>query len=136
VARRADGFHELETVMSTVNLFDTLDLGKRDDGRIEFQWQPALARTGIRLLNPALMPTDDRNLVVRAALLLKNYAKASDGASIALTKRIPTEAGLGGGSTDAAATLWGLNRLWDLNLQTAEIVELAPSSGVMCRFSR
>lgn len=129
VARRADGFHDLETVMSTVNLFDTLNLGKRNDGQIEFWWQPGLARTGIRVLDSALMPMDDRNLVVRAALLLKNYAKASDGVSIALTKRIPTEAGLGGGSTNAAATLWGLNRLWDLNLETAEIVELAAQLG-------
>lgn len=129
LARRTDGFHELETVMSTINLFDTLDLGKRSDGQIQFRWESALARTGVRLLDPTQIPTDDRNLVVRAALLLKNYAKSSDGASIVLTKRIPTEAGLGGGSTDAAATLWGLNRLWGLNLQTAELVELAAQLG-------
>jgi 4-diphosphocytidyl-2-C-methyl-D-erythritol kinase len=112
VGRRPDGYHDLETVMLPLDFGDTL----------AFRPQPA----GITLScdQPAL-PTDGRNLVVRAANLLA----ADRGAHITLTKRAPLAAGVGGGSSNAATTLLGLNRLWELNLPASRLGELAARLG-------
>ena len=100
LGKRADGYHEIATVMQAVDLFDRLTV-------------ETARHISLETRRPAL-PTDDRNLVVRAARLLREAAGVEVGARIGLDKRIPVAAGLGGGSSDAAATLWGLNRLWGL----------------------
>jgi 4-diphosphocytidyl-2-C-methyl-D-erythritol kinase len=103
--RRDDGFHPLLTWMCTVGLFDTLTLEAAGDGR------------GIRFdCDRADLPRDEGNLVVRVANAFRAELPAGRGAapaSVTLAKRIPVGAGLGGGSSDAAWTLVGLNRLWN-----------------------
>jgi 4-diphosphocytidyl-2-C-methyl-D-erythritol kinase len=114
--RRPDGYHEIATVMQTVDLSDRLVL--EDSDALEI-------RTGA----PGV-PTDERNLAYRAAAALRDAAGISRGARITLDKRIPVAAGLGGGSTDAAAALMGLNRLWGLRWPAAGLEELAVSLGM------
>src|SRR5262245_31035079 len=102
--------------MQTVDLFDRLTL----------QTAPTLS---LETDDPAL-PTDERNLIVRAGMLLREVSGVQAGARIQLRKRIPVAAGLGGGSSDAAATLWGLNRLWGLRFRRERLVELAVKLGM------
>ena len=116
LGKRPDGYHELSTVMQAVDLFDRLTV-------------EAAATITLETSEPAL-PTDDRNLVVRAARLLREAAGIEAGARIVLDKRIPVAAGLGGGSSDAAATLLGLNRLWGLRWRRERLVELAVKLGM------
>src|SRR5205823_12677755 len=117
VGKRADGFHELRTLMVTVSLYDTLTF--------------ALAPSGpIRLTCPGeQLATGPENLIVRAADHLRRHTGHDDGADVVLTKRIPLAAGLAGGSTDAAATLVGLNRLWGLGLGRDELATMAADLG-------
>jgi len=118
LGRRKDGYHEIASVMQTVDLCDTLTFAPRADGQIRVECRdPALAE------NPA------GNLVWRAARLLQQARQVDAGATIRLDKAIPTAAGLGGGSSDAAATLRGLDRLWALDLQAAELHNLAALLG-------
>jgi 4-diphosphocytidyl-2-C-methyl-D-erythritol kinase len=116
LARRPDGYHDVATVMHTVDLFDRLTL----------ETAPTLS---LETDDPAL-PTDERNLIVRAGMLLREVSGVQAGARIQLRKRIPVAAGLGGGSSDAAATLWGLNRLWGLRFTRARLEELAVRLGM------
>jgi 4-diphosphocytidyl-2-C-methyl-D-erythritol kinase len=116
LGKRSDGYHDISTVMQAVDLFDRLTL------------EPAEAIT-VEIDGLAL-PTDDRNLVVRAGKLLRRAAGIEAGVRIRLTKRIPVAAGLGGGSSDAAATLWGLNRLWRLRWPRARLSEMAVELGM------
>ncbi|MFO0954079.1 MAG: 4-(cytidine 5'-diphospho)-2-C-methyl-D-erythritol kinase [Isosphaeraceae bacterium] len=103
LGRRGDGYHEIETLMVAVNLHDRLTFTDDPSGAVS-----------LRCDDPAL-PTDGRNLVVKAAERLRAATGCTRGASIALEKSIPSEAGLAGGSSDAAATLVALDRLWGLN---------------------
>jgi 4-diphosphocytidyl-2-C-methyl-D-erythritol kinase len=119
LGRRPDGFHDLETVMVSVDLFDTLAILPAPES-IELTCSGDCA---------SALPTDDRNLVVRAARLLKEVTGYSGGAAIRLHKQIPMEAGMGGGSSDAAATLVGLNQLWDLGLGLQELHGVAARLG-------
>ena len=116
LGRRPDGFHEIATVMHAVDLQDRLTL-------------EAAPSISLRSDDPGL-PTDERNLIVRAASLLKTAAGVEAGAHMELRKRIPVAAGLGGGSSDAAAALWGLNRLWGLRWPRARLIELAVHLGM------
>jgi 4-diphosphocytidyl-2-C-methyl-D-erythritol kinase len=116
LGKREDGYHEIATVLQAVDLFDRLKVEVADT-------------LSLRTDDPAL-PTDDGNLVMRAARLLQKAAGTDAGATIRLTKHIPVAAGLGGGSSDAAATLWGLNRLWKLRWPTARLQELAVELGM------
>ncbi len=116
LGRRPDGFHELETVMHPVRVFDQLTFSR--------------AGTGIALTcNLAELPTDSRNLVHRAAALFLDAAKIKEGVRLHLEKRIPLAAGLGGGSGDAATALAGLNELFDCPLNARELGNLAASLG-------
>ena len=115
--KREDGFHELETIFQMVSLFDDVEL--------------ELLSSGIKLeCDMPGIPTDDTNLVCKAALLLrKSYQVEGKGVSIRLKKKIPFGAGLGGGSGNAAGVLMGLNRLWDLNIEREKLFTLAAELG-------
>ncbi|MCD6303197.1 MAG: 4-(cytidine 5'-diphospho)-2-C-methyl-D-erythritol kinase [Anaerolineae bacterium] len=113
VLRAHEGFHEISSILQTVDLFDTLTFEPADN--IEFTCS-----------EPALL---ENNLVLQAAHLLQRASGTQWGAHIHLQKRIPWAAGLGGGSSDAAATLRGLNELWQLRLSTEQLVETARSLG-------
>jgi len=119
-----DGFHPLNSWMVTVGLFDTLTITPLQPSGIQFS------------CDDGSLPTDDRNLVVRAAKLIEFRTKArrcavgsADGIAIHLEKRIPSAAGLGGGSSDAARALLALNEVWNLGLSREQLVELAARLG-------
>ena len=114
LGRREDGYHEIASIIQTISLFDTLMLEPADDVTVECE-QPSLQ--------------SDDNLVLRAARLLRHDLGLTDGVRIVLRKDIPVSAGLGGGSSNAAATLKGLNRLWGLGLSLEEMVPIAAKLG-------
>lgn len=127
VRRRPDGFHDIDTVMSAINLFDTVEFSESHEPEIRLTVE--LAVSPVTGVTAATIPTGPENLVVRAAELLRRRTGATDGAGIRLIKRIPSAAGMGGGSSDAAAALVGLNVLWNLGLSALELVELAAQLG-------
>jgi 4-diphosphocytidyl-2-C-methyl-D-erythritol kinase len=114
--RRADGYHELQTVFRLLDWGDELRLRVREDGQV--------ARAG----GPAGVPAD-QDLAVRAARLLKEHSGCALGVDIALDKRIPMGGGLGGGSSDAASVLVGLNELWGTGLDEDALAELGRQLG-------
>ena len=118
-AKRADGYHEVATAMLAVSLSDRLEFTPRGRGFV------------LRVDGPEArgVPTDGRNLVLRAARRLAAALGETRGASIRLTKTIPHGAGLGGGSSDAAATLRGLLRLWGRRVATRRLHALAAELG-------
>ena len=111
--RRADGYHLLDMLMQTIDLHDTLE--------IESAGGLSLTVDGT--------PAGEENLVLRAAMALNRRAGTRHGARMALTKRIPARAGLGGGSADCATALRALNGLWGLGLPEAELLEIGLSLG-------
>jgi 4-diphosphocytidyl-2-C-methyl-D-erythritol kinase len=117
LGQRPDGYHELETVMVAVSLFDTLRCTDDPSGRITLHCD-----------DPGL-PVGAENLVVRAAEALRRSAGVERGATIDLHKAIPAQAGLGGGSSDAAATLTALDRLWNLQTPRDRLESLAGQLG-------
>jgi 4-diphosphocytidyl-2-C-methyl-D-erythritol kinase len=110
--RRADGYHELQTLFQLIDLCDTITIALRADGRIERPAGPA---------NVA----PEADLTLRAALALQRETGTTQGADLRVHKRIPQGAGLGGGSSDAATTLLALNELWDCRLSPDELARLA-----------
>jgi 4-diphosphocytidyl-2-C-methyl-D-erythritol kinase len=114
--RRADGYHELESLFVALDHGDTITLTCRDDARI-------LRTTDL----PGVAPADD--LAVRAAAALQRETGSRLGVEIAVEKRIPQGAGLGGGSSDAASVLLALNRLWDLGLPRERLLVLGQALG-------
>jgi 4-diphosphocytidyl-2-C-methyl-D-erythritol kinase len=128
LGKRNDGFHELETLMVSVDLYDTLVCHDDPTGALTLKCRDAGARRHHSQARE--MPgSGPDNLVIRAARLLKETSGTSRGARIELWKRIPLAAGLAGGSSDAAATLAALNSLWKLGLPTAELMQLAARLG-------
>ena len=119
--RRADGYHELQTVFRAVNLYDELALTLSTSADIT------------RSVGPAEIPAET-DLCVRAARLLKAHTGYPGGADIALYKKIPSGAGMGGGSSDAAGVLLGLNQLWRLQLPLDELAVLALKLGADVTF--
>lgn len=113
--RRADGYHLLQSAFMLIDWCDTLHFERRGDGLI--------SREDLG----AALPEDD--LVVRAARALRQAAGSSLGAHIGIDKRLPTQAGMGGGSSDAATCLLALNRLWRLNLPLARLCEIGLKLG-------
>ena len=113
--RRADGYHLLQSVFMLIDWCDTLHFERRDDGRI--------ARHDLSVA----LPADD--LITRAAALLQQATGTTAGADIGIDKRIPSQAGMGGGSSDAASTLLALNRLWHLNLPLRQLEQLGLQLG-------
>ena len=127
--KRDDGYHELETLMVSVGLYDTLTFTEEDSRRIRLRGFDAASQSGAGGSATSGLPLGGQNLVVQAAELLRKYAGVERGVRIQLQKRIPVAAGLAGGSSDAAATLVALNQLWNLKLTTGELLELASQLG-------
>ena len=115
--KRPDGYHEVEMVMTMVDLADRLEMKE-------------LPRDTIMISSQAgYIPLDEKNLAFQAAKLIKDRCGVERGVYIHLDKNIPVAAGLAGGSSDAAATLRGLNRLWKLGLTVDEMMELGAELG-------
>jgi 4-diphosphocytidyl-2-C-methyl-D-erythritol kinase len=137
LGRRDDGYHEIETLMTAIGLYDTLYFDADLTGLIRFRASWAGGERGRRKLEhdeaPGAtggeLPQGPANLVVRAAELLRERAAINAGAHMRLVKRIPMEAGLGGGSSDAAAALVAANIGWDLNWPRAKLAQLAAELG-------
>lgn len=115
--KRADGYHELSTLIATVDLFDTLEILPNSSGEIEL------------ICDAPGVPSGPTNLVWKAAELMKRTFGVSAGVSMKLTKRIPHEAGLGGGSSDAAGAIAGLNAIWGLHRTVEELAPIAAQLG-------
>lgn len=115
--KRQDNFHNLSTLFTRIDLADTLILRERKDSLIKIK------------CNSRQVPKDKSNLCYRAAQLLKQECKLSLGIEIELKKRIPVGAGLGGGSSNAASVLSGLNRFWNLKLTKTKLVRLGAKLG-------
>jgi 4-diphosphocytidyl-2-C-methyl-D-erythritol kinase len=131
LGRRSDGYHELETVLAAVDLYDTLTFCP-ESSRIELTCRPLSGSAPgqqVGVVDTRQLSAGPDNLVQRAAELLRSHTGCARGARIVLHKRIPWETGLGGGSSDAAATLIGLNRLWNLHVPPAELHRLAAQLG-------
>lgn len=111
LSKRPDGYHEVEMIMTTVDLADRIGLEPRSDGLIRI------------ISADRYVPDDHRNLAYQAAKLLRDTYGIKEGVTIKLEKKIPVAAGLAGGSSDAAATLKGLNYLWDLKLTADQLAE-------------
>lgn len=109
--KRPDNYHEVEMIMTTVDLADRIGLEPRTDGQIKI------------ISTDRFVPNDERNFAYQAAKLLKDTYGITEGVSIKIDKEIPIAAGLAGGSSDAAATLRGLNEMWNLNLTMDELAE-------------
>lgn len=114
--RRENGYHDVKMVMQTVDLYDTLTLSKIDKGIVI-------------TTNTGELPLDEDNLIFKAAKLLLEYTDKKAGVSIYLDKQIPIAAGMAGGSTDAAATLLGLNELYNLDLTKVALAEIGVKIG-------
>ncbi|WP_373471460.1 4-(cytidine 5'-diphospho)-2-C-methyl-D-erythritol kinase [Carnobacterium alterfunditum] len=115
--KRADGYHEMEMVMTSIDLADRIVLKTIEQDRIVIQ------------STNGFLPLDQRNHAYKAAKLLKETYQIKKGVNISIEKKIPIAAGLAGGSSDAAATLRGLNRLWHLNLSNDELALLGEQIG-------
>jgi len=116
LGKRDDGFHELESVFQTVSLYDELTLER--------------AEKDITIMTDTFeVPDDDTNLAVRAALAMREHTGCGLGAAMTLAKKIPVAAGMGGGSSDAAAALVGLNQLWELDLPRETLHAIAAEIG-------
>lgn len=117
LSKRPDGYHEIEMIMTTVDLADRVGLELRKDKEI------------VIYSTNNFVPDDQRNLAYQAAKLLQDTYEIDEGVSITIDKQIPIAAGLAGGSSDAAATLKGLNELWNLQLSVDRLAELGAEIG-------
>ena len=111
VRKREDGYHEVRMIMQTINLFDRLEIKKIKESAIKIH------------TNLFFLPVNENNLVYKAAKLLIDEFGIQEGVSVGLTKKIPVAAGMAGGSTDAAAMLFGMNRLFGLGLSKKQLME-------------
>jgi len=141
LGKRPDGFHDLETLMLKIDLFDDLRFSPADEISLSAD---LTSLPDANRIDPKRFASSD-NLILKAARLLQQRTGTSRGVAIHAMKRIPLESGLAGGSTDVAATLFALNQLWSLGLSTAELQELSaelgsdipfffsPTPGAVCR---
>ena len=109
--RREDGYHEVKMIMQTIGLHDDLEIRKTKTPGIQVK------------TNLYYLPTNENNLVYKAAKLLMDEFQIHDGVSIQLKKRIPVAAGMAGGSSDGAAVLWGINQMYGLGLSMQALME-------------
>ncbi len=117
LGKRPDGYHEVRTTLQTISLHDDLHFEHRDGGGISLS------------CHDSEIPTGSDNLIVRSAQALKDRYSVVDGVHIDLKKRIPTKAGLGGASSNAAVTLLALSRLWKINASNGELHEIGGTLG-------
>lgn len=107
-----NGYHLVEMIMQSIDLYDILDINERNDGKI------------ILTSENKEIPLDETNIIYKAATLLKEEMNIKKGAEIVIDKKIPVAAGMAGGSTDAAGTLIALNKIWKLNLDEKQLKEI------------
>ena len=117
LGKRPDNFHEVRTTLQTISLHDQLNVELSEDRHVSLS------------CNDASIPTDDQNLIVRAAHALRDRYSISKGARVQLEKNIPTQAGLGGGSSNAAVALLALAHLWQIKSDADELNEIAAGLG-------
>lgn len=115
--KREDGFHNLRTIFERIDLHDDIIIKSRPDNKIKIT------------SSAQNIPLDSKNLVFQSAKLLQDALHVDKGAEIRIVKRIPVGAGLGGGSSNAATALWGLNKLWNLRLSREKIIRLGSRIG-------
>ena len=120
--KRNDGYHDVEMIMTSIDLADRIELEPIAGDKIEIS------------LESRYVPNDERNLAYKAAQVFKATYGISEGVHIRIDKAIPVSAGLGGGSTDAAAVLRGLNRLWSLDIPLDELANLGSTIGADVAF--
>ncbi len=120
LGKREDGFHELCTLFQTVSLADEITFSASDE----------LVLT----CNDEKIPTDESNLIIKAANVLHENCNVKTGAKIHLEKRIPSPGGLGGGSSNAAIALFGLIKLWELEIEFADLVKIGARLGADAPF--
>lgn len=111
VRRREDGYHEVRMIMQTIHLYDKLDITKTKEEGIAIS------------SNLSYVPTNENNLVYKAGKLLMDEFDIKEGVTVHLQKRIPVAAGMAGGSSDAAAMLYGMNQMFDLGLSRRDLME-------------
>ncbi|MCR5271561.1 MAG: 4-(cytidine 5'-diphospho)-2-C-methyl-D-erythritol kinase [Lachnospiraceae bacterium] len=117
VRRREDGYHEVRMIMQTVHLFDRLNIRRISSPEIVIH------------TNRTFLPTDENNLIYKAAKLMRETYDIKDGIDVELAKYIPVAAGMAGGSTDAAATMYAMNRIFDLGASEERLKELGVKIG-------
>ncbi len=117
IRKREDGYHEVRMIMQTIRMYDVLDIRKKQNPGISLS------------TNLPYVPSDERNLVYKAAKLLMDEFDIKEGLSMRLSKSIPVAAGMAGGSSDAAAAFVGVNRLFRLGLSQEELMERAVRIG-------
>jgi 4-diphosphocytidyl-2-C-methyl-D-erythritol kinase len=129
LGKREDGFHNVETLVCPITLYDTLSISDAADDSLELKCEvkPCFARSEGASVGD--VPTGPENLAIRALQRLKDTLGIRRGARLRLVKRIPSEAGLGGGSSDAAAALVGANHIWNLQLTTDQLSHHAAQLG-------
>lgn len=117
ISKRADGYHNIDTLMARINLFDELEINKTSDGKFTYESNVKIGKI-------------EDNLIFKAYELMKNLAgEKATGIRVKLTKNIPVAAGLAGGSTNAAETMKALNELWGIGLSKKELMEAGAKLG-------
>jgi 4-diphosphocytidyl-2-C-methyl-D-erythritol kinase len=117
LGKRTDGYHEILTVLQTISLSDELTFDLRENSEV------------ILHCDDAAIPTDDSNLIIKAALALREQLQTTPGVEIRLAKKIPAKGGLGGASSNAAVTLLALNFLWRTGLKRDQLMQIASRLG-------
>lgn len=117
IRKRTDGYHEVRMIMQSIGLYDKISIYNINSSKIKLQ------------TNLPYLPTNDNNIIYKTASLIREKYKIKSGLYINLNKKIPVSAGLAGGSTDAAATLHGMNELFNLNLTLEELMEIGVTLG-------
>lgn len=117
LGKREDGYHEVRMIMQTIGIYDRIIINKIPEDEIRI------------VSNLSFLPVNENNLIYKAAKLLKDKYNFAGGVEVNLNKFIPVAAGMAGGSTDAASTLFGINKLFDLELSTKTMMELGVGIG-------
>ena len=117
LGKREDGYHEVRMIMQTIGIYDRIIINKIPEDEIRI------------VSNLSFLPVNENNLIYKAAKLLKYKYNFAGGVEVNLNKFIPVAAGMAGGSTDAASTLFGINKLFDLGLSTKTMMELGVGIG-------
>ena len=117
LGKREDGYHEVRMIMQTIGIYDRIIINKIPEDEIRI------------VSNLSFLPVNENNLIYKAAKLLKDKYNFAGGVEVNLNKFIPVAAGIAGGSTDAASTLFGINKLFDLGLSTKTMMELGVGIG-------